>query len=105
MDSPEYGKNLYKPVDLLTKATSKYNLKDKNLIGFNASGFYLRDVYDASSVKAYSGYNKTSVGTIVITDGKLVRNAYKYSVKTWFTIGINPKNQMIVYKDYKTSNS
>ena len=104
-DSPEYGKNLYKPSDLLSKANSNYNLKDKLLLGFNASGFYLKGTFDADSVKKYSKYDKTSVGTLVITNGKVIRNAYKYAVKTWFITGINKNNQMVVFEDKKTSST
>ncbi|MBQ8892593.1 MAG: DUF5011 domain-containing protein [Bacilli bacterium] len=101
-DSPEYGKNLYKPSVLLQKATTEYNLKDKFLIGFNASGFYLKDTYDASSVKKYPAYNKTSVGTLVITNGKVIRNVYdKGDLLTWFITGITPDNKMVVYEDKK----
>lgn len=103
-DSPEYGTNLYKPGILLEKAISSNNLNNNLIVGFNASGFYLKDTYDSSSVNAYSKYNKTSVGTLVITNGKVIRNAYQYAVKTWFTMGINKDNKLIIFKDEKNSN-
>lgn len=102
--SPEYGKRLYYPRELLNKAVTNNNLQNKMLIGFNASGFYLKDKYDASSVDAYSAYDRTSVGTIVINNGMLVRNAYNYAVKTWYTIGVNKDNKMLVFEDLKTNN-
>lgn len=104
-DSPEYGVNLYTPKNLLSKANTKYNLTNKLMLGFNASGFYLKETYDASSVSKYSKYDKTSVGTIVITDGKVIRNAYDKAYKTWYTIGINKENKMLVFTDLKTETS
>ncbi len=99
-DSPEYGKKLYRPATLLKKATDEYNLKDKLLIGFNASGFYLKGAYDKASVKRYSAYNQTSVGTIVITNGKVIRNSYDPGdIKTWFITGITKDNKMVVFED------
>lgn len=98
-DSPEYGINLYKPSELLSKANSKYNLNDKLIIGFNASGFYLKNVYDANSVKKYPPYDRTSVGTLVITDGKVVRNAYDHADKTWYMVGVNKDNKLLVFED------
>lgn len=98
-DSPEYGKNLYRPKALLEKARDKYSLNNKLIVGFNASGFYLKDTYDASSVSKYSKYNKTSVGTLVITNGKVVRNAYNKAFKTWFVTGIDKDNNLRIFKD------
>lgn len=102
--SPEYGEKLYYPRELVNKANTKNNLYGKVMIAFNASGFYLKGSYDAASVDAYSAYNKTSVGTIVINNGVLVRNAYKYAVKTWYTIGVNKDNKLLVFEDLKTNN-
>ena len=102
-DSPEYGSKLYRPSSLLSKANSKYNLTDKLLIGFNASGFYLKDTYDASSVSKYAKYNKTSVGTLVITNGKVIRNVYNKAYKTWFIMGVDKNNKMRIFKDSKAS--
>lgn len=104
-DSPEYGKNLYRPSVLMEKATTKNFLQNKIMIGFNASGFYLKDTFDAASVNAYSAYDKTSVGTLVITDGKVVRNAYNHAVKTWFIAGINPNNKLVIFEDKKADAS
>lgn len=101
-DSPEYGRKLYFPSQLLSKASSKYNLKGKIMVGFNASGFYLKDIYDIASVRAYPGYDKTSVGTLVITDGKVVRNEYSHAVKTWYSIGVNKDNKLLVFTDLKS---
>lgn len=102
-DSPEYGTNLYLPKDLLSKANNKYGLKSKIVVGFNASGFYLKGVYDKASVQKYPAYDKTSVGTLVITDGKVVRNAYNHADKTWYMIGVNKENKMLIFED-KASN-
>lgn len=102
-DSPEYGKNLYRPSTLLSKAISKYNLQNKLVVGFNASGFYLKDTFDASSVDKYSSYNKTSVGTLVITDGKVIRNAYNKAYKTWFVAGVDSNNKLRIFTDKKAS--
>ena len=101
-DSPNYGKELYKPKDLLKNAINNNNLNGKLLVGFNASGFYLKNTYDASSVNYYSGYDKTSVGSLVITDGKVKRNLYeKGDLLTWYITGITPNNKMVVYEDIK----
>ncbi len=104
-DSPEYGKNLYKPKYLLNKAKDKYNLQNQLLVGFNASGFYLKNTYDASSVSKYSKYNKTSVGTLVITNGKVIRNAYNKAYKNWYTIGIDKTNTLRIFTDKKASST
>jgi len=102
--SPEFGKKLYKPKTLLEKEIANNKLENKAIIGFNASGFYLKGTYDASSVKRYSGYNKTSVGTLVIANGKVVRNAYdKGDVVTWFITGIDKDNQMVIFEDTKAA--
>ncbi len=98
-DSPEYGKKLYRPKTLLKKAKEKYNLQNQLLVGFNASAFYLAGVYDASEVSKYSKYNKTSVGTLVITDGKVIRNAYNHAYKTRYIVGVDKDNQMQVFTD------
>ncbi len=103
-DSPEYGRILYTPRKLLEKAIPQKGLQGKIIVAFNASGFYLRDYYDIDSVNAYPAYNMTSVGTLVITDGKVVRNAYDHAVKTWFTVGVDPNNQLRVFEDSKSSN-
>ncbi len=102
-DSPEYGSKLYRPKNLLEKARAKYNLNNQLLVGFNASGFYLKDTYDASSVSKYSKYNKTSVGTLVITNGKVIRNAYNKAYKTWYTLGIDSNNKLRLFVDKKAS--
>ena len=103
-DSPEYGKTLYYPKDLLIKAKNDRNLNGKIVVGFNASGFYLKGVFDAYSVERNRAYDKTSVGTLVITNGKVVRNAYEYAVKTWYMIGINKDNKMLVFEDKESKN-
>ena len=100
-DSPEYGSKLYKPKNILEKAINNKNLKDKIVIGFNASGFYLKGSYDVSSVRKYSKYNKTSVGTLVITDGKVVRNAYDKWAKQWTIMGVTPDQKMHLWQDSK----
>ena len=104
-DSFEYGTNLYRPSALLKGASDTYNLKNKFLLGFNASGFYLKDKYDAESVNKYSKYNKTSVGTLVITNGKVIRNYYDKSFKTWYIMGIDKNNQMRLFTDSKATTS
>ncbi len=103
-DSPNYGRQTLHPGYLLKKAVEERGLSDKLVVGFNASGFYLKNVYDAASVNYYPAYDKTSVGTLVITDGKVVRNAYDHAVKTWFTVGVDPNNQLRVFEDSKSSN-
>lgn len=104
-DSFEYGTNLYRPSVLLKGASDTYNLKNQFLLGFNASGFYLKDKYDAESVNKYSKYNKTSVGTLVITNGKVIRNYYDKSFKTWYIMGIDKNNQMLLFTDSKATTS
>lgn len=101
--SPEYGKKLYYPKELLNRAVTNNNLTSKIMVGFNASGFYLRDKYDAISVSVYSAYDRTSVGTIVINNGNLVRNAYNYFVKTWYIVGVNKDNKLLVFEDAITN--
>ncbi len=104
-DSPQYGAQLYRPGDLLGRAINTYGLGGKIVIGFNASGFYLKDTYDAASVNFYPAYNKTSVGTIVITNGKVVRNAYNKAYKTWFIAGVDRNNTFRIYNDIKTNDT
>ena len=99
--SPEYGVNLYYPRELMNKVSNT----SKIMVGFNASGFYLKDTYDASSVNAYSKYDRTSVGTLVITNGQVVRNAYNYAVKTWYIVGVNKENKLLVFDDLKSDNA
>lgn len=103
--SPEYGKKLYYPRELLNRAVTSNNLTNKIMVGFNASGFYLRDKYDAISVSVYSAYDRTSVGTIVINNGTIVRNAYNYTVKTWYIIGVNKDNKLLVFEDAIMNNT
>ena len=102
-DSPQYGSNLYKPGNLLANAVSINNLNNKIVIGFNASGFYLKDTYDAASVNYYPPYNKTSVGSLVITNGRVVRNAYDKAYKTWFIAGVDKSNTLQIYTDERTN--
>jgi len=101
-DSPEYGTNLYRPSSLLAKAIEQKKLQNKLLLGFNASGFYLKDEFDAGSVTANPAYNKTSVGTLVITDGKVIRNFYNTGdITTWFISGVDKNNKLVVFEDKK----
>ena len=37
------------------------------------------------------------------TDGKIVRNAYDKSYKTWYTMGIDKNNKLRIFEDYKTT--
>ena len=104
-DSPDYGKTLYRPSVLLEKAMTEDNLKQKLVVGFNASGFYLDGVYDTASVSAYKPYDKTSTGSLVITNGKVVRNAYQYAVKTWYIVGVDRNNKMHIYEDLATNDT
>ena len=104
-DSPQYGYQLYQPSELLKKAIEKNNLEDKLIIAFNASGFYLKDVYDAASVAYYPAYDKTSVGTLVITDGKVVRNAYNKAYKTWYIAGVDVTGALRIYEDENTKDA
>lgn len=102
-DSPEYGVNLYTPGDNLKRAISANNLNNKLVLGFSGSGFYLKNTYDADSVSKYPAYDKTSVGSLVITNGKVVRNAYDKSYKTWYTTGIDKNNNLRIFTDSKAS--
>ena len=102
-DSPEYGINLYTPGENLKKAISTNNLNNKLVLGFSGSGFYLKNTYDADSVSKYPAYDKTSVGSLVITNGKVIRNAYDKSYKTWFTTGIDKNNNLRIFTDSKAS--
>ena len=102
-DSPNYGTKLEYPSYLLADAVAARNLTDKTLIGFNASGFYKKGIYDADSVKKYPAFDKTSVGTIVITNGQVVRNAYTKAYKTWYTVGVDPSNTLRIFVDSKAT--
>ncbi len=104
-DSPSYGSSLVRPSKLLSQAVSTYGLTSKALVGFNASGFYLKDTYDAASVNKYPAFDKTSVGTIVITNGKVVRNAYTKAYKTWYTAGVDSSNTLRIFTDKAASSS
>lgn len=103
--SPQYGVQMHYPQTLLETAVRTNKLQNKLVIGFNASGFYLKGIFDAYSVSKYPAYNLTSVGTIVINNGKVVRNAYDKAVKQWYITGINKKNKMVVYEDNVASGS
>lgn len=98
-DSPNYGGSLTKPSTLLSNAVTTYGLTNKTLVGFNASGFYLKDTYDSASVSKYPAFDKTSVGTIVITNGQVVRNAYTKAYKTWYIAGIDSSNNLRIFED------
>ena len=102
-DSPSYGKSLVRPSKLLSNAVSTYGLTNKALVGFNASGFYLKDTYDSASVNKYPAFDKTSVGTIVITNGQVVRNAYTKAYKTWYIAGVDSSNTLRIFTDAKAS--
>ncbi len=102
-DSPNYGRQTLHPSYLLKKAIEERNLSDKLIVGFNASGFYLKNVYDAASVNYYPAYDKTSVGTLVITDGKVVRNAYDKAYKTWYIAGVDDTGTLNIYTDSKST--
>ena len=97
--SPSYGKELYGPIELVKMEMSNKKLQNKAILGFNASGFYLKDRFDANSVSRYPAYDKTAVGTIIINDGKLIRNTYNKAFKQWYIMGINKKNQMVIFED------
>lgn len=102
-DSPSYGKSLVRPSKLLSNAVTTYGLTNKALVGFNASGFYLKDTYDSASVNKYPAFDKTSVGTIVITNGQVVRNAYTKAYKTWYIAGVDSSNTLRIFTDAKAS--
>ena len=104
-DSPSYGSALYKPGYLLQQAANQNNLSNKLIVGFNASGFYLKGTYDVASVNAYPAYDRTSVGTLVITNGRVVRNAYSHAVKTWYIAGVDSSGQMRIYEDAKSNDA
>ena len=97
--SPEYGKNMYTPKKLIEYAINSNSLQNKLIVGFNASGFYLKGTYDAASVSAYPAYDRTAVGSIVINNGVLVRNAYDHAVKQWYLTGITKDNKMVIFED------
>ena len=101
-DASPYGKSLRRPSELVKTAISEKGLENKLIVAMNASGFYLKNTYDASSVSRVPAYDRTSVGTIVITDGKVIRNNYeKGDLLTWFITGIDNNNQMQVFEDKK----
>ena len=103
-----YGSTLTKPSALLQTAMNEKSLSNKLILGFNASGFYLKrsdgSGYDTHCVNHNPAVNKTSVGTLVITDGKVIRNAYeKGDLITWFIAGVTKDNKMVVFQDTKIS--
>ena len=103
-DAEPYGSKLERPSVLLKKEMEEKGLQGQLMLGFNASGFYLKDTYDPVNVNRVPAYNKTSVGTLVITNGKVVRNFYeKGDITTWFISGIDRNNQFVVYVDKKIS--
>ena len=103
-DAKPYGKTRKIPSKLLENAIDERNLSNKLVLGFNASGFYLAGQYDADSVNYNSSYDQTSVGTLLITNGSVIRNAYsKGDLKTWFITGIDKNNKMVIFEDTKFS--
>ena len=102
-DANPYGKTLKHPSEILKTAISENHLENKLVVGMNASGFYLKNVYDAASVSRYPAYDKTSVGTLVITNGQVVRNAYTKAFKTWFIYGIDKNGNLQIFRDLKAS--
>ena len=104
-DSPQYCRALYLPGYLMEKGISESGSTDKLAVGFNASGFYLKNTYDAASVNYYPAYDKTSVGTLVITNGKVVRNAYDKAYKTWYIAGVDKNGTLQIYTDSKSSDA
>ncbi len=101
-----YGSKLERPSELLKKEVSEKNLDNQLILGFNASGFYLKDSngngYDTNCVDHNPKVNRTSVGTIVITNGEVIRNEYnKGDLLTWFITGVTEDNQMVVFEDKK----
>ena len=102
-DANPYGKTLKHPSEILKTAISENHLENKLIVAMNASGFYLKDVYDKESVARYPAYNKTSVGTLVITNGQVVRNAYTKAFKTWFIYGIDKNGDLQIFRDLKAS--
>lgn len=101
--SPKYGQKLVKPGKLLEKAMKQDGLEKKLMIGFNTSGFYLAGTYNPGAVRAYPPYNLTSSGSLVIANGKVIRNAYMHAYKTWFVTGITKDNRFVIFKDVKTT--
>lgn len=99
-DAKPYGETRSRPSVLLDNAVKENNLQNKLIVGFNASAFYLKNKYDSASVTYYPPYNLTSVGTIVISNGKVIRNQYeKGDLFTWYITGVDSKNQMVVFED------
>jgi len=59
----------------------------------------LKDVYGVYSVEKYPAYDKTSDGTVVITNGKVIRNSYKHAYRTMFITGIDEDNNLLIFTD------
>ena len=102
-DANPYGKTLRHPSELLNNAIKENHLENKLIVAMNASGFYLKNTYDADSVNRYPAFDKTSVGTIVITNGQVVRNAYTKAFKTWYIYGIDKSGNLQIFTDLKAS--
>lgn len=102
-DSPEYGKMLYKPKELLKYTIENKNLTNKTIIAFNASGFYSIN-YEPNALKVYDGYDKTSFGTIVITDGKIVRNVWNKPYRTRTIAGVTKDGTLTLFTDKDFAN-
>lgn len=102
-DSPEYGKVLYKPKELLKYTIENKNLTNKTIIAFNASGFYSNS-FEAEALKVYADYYNTSVGTIVITDGEVVRNVWNKPYRTRTIAGITKDGTLTLFTDKDFAN-
>lgn len=89
INSSNYGKELKRPKAFINDAISKYNLQDKAIIAFNASGFVLNGIWGQGCYDKDPSYNKTSNGTLVITNGQVVRNIYKSVCWSFVISGID----------------
>ncbi len=100
-DSPEYGKKRYTLATLFNYAISTHKLQDKAVLAFNASGFIVEDVWDTQCVNLYRPYNNTSVGTIVITNGEVVRNFYQYFCRNTVMSGVDKYHNFRMWHDVR----
>lgn len=79
---------------ILSKAVSENNLKDKIVVGFNASPPISKSSYYAPLAKSDSRYDLTEPSPLVIYNGKVIINDYKRTSLNEIIYYINSNNQL-----------
>ncbi len=101
----DWGKNLLKPYNIINNEISKYGYQDKIIVGINGSGFYSLGSWEPScSNSCKREYNKTTEGSLVISNGILLRNWYQDSYvdksRNHATYAISKDGNLEVYYNY-----